>query len=81
MAQVTIAWSLSKSFISAPIVGTTSIDKLKDLVGMWDARFLPLFQVLIFDLDRIGGIHLKLTEEEVKSIDEPYQPRPIAGHM
>ncbi|KAG8989525.1 hypothetical protein FRB93_003589 [Tulasnella sp. JGI-2019a] len=33
MAQVAIAWSLSKPFISAPIIGTTSINKLKDLVA------------------------------------------------
>lgn len=32
MAQVALAWSLSKTFISAPIVGTTSIDKLEDLI-------------------------------------------------
>lgn len=32
MAQVALAWSLSKPFISAPIVGTTSIEKLEDLI-------------------------------------------------
>jgi len=60
MAQVAIAWSLSKPFISAPIVGTSSVEKLKDL---------------------IGGLQLKLTEEEIKSIDEPYQPRPVTGFV
>ncbi|KAG9043998.1 hypothetical protein FS837_008918 [Tulasnella sp. UAMH 9824] len=59
MAQVALAWSLSKPFVSAPIVGTTSIDKLKDLVE---------------------GVHVALTEEEVKSIDELYRPRAIVGH-
>ncbi|KAG8912504.1 hypothetical protein FRC00_004385, partial [Tulasnella sp. 408] len=58
MAQVAIAWSLSKPFISAPIVGTTSLEKLKDL---------------------IAGVSLKLTDEEIKTIDEPYRPRAIAG--
>ncbi|KAG9038382.1 hypothetical protein FS837_001263 [Tulasnella sp. UAMH 9824] len=33
MAQVAIAWSLSKEFVTAPIIGTTSTEKLKDLVG------------------------------------------------
>jgi len=33
MAQVTLAWHLSKDFMTAPIVGTTSTDKLKDAVG------------------------------------------------
>jgi aryl-alcohol dehydrogenase-like predicted oxidoreductase len=32
MAQVALAWSLSKPFITAPIVGTTSSDKLDDLI-------------------------------------------------
>ncbi|KAG8909640.1 hypothetical protein FRC00_009743, partial [Tulasnella sp. 408] len=59
MAQVALAWSISKPFVSAPIVGTTSLDKLKDLVE---------------------GVHVELTEEEIKSIDELYRPRAIAGH-
>ncbi|KAG8897086.1 hypothetical protein FRC01_011486, partial [Tulasnella sp. 417] len=33
MAQVAIAWSLSKKFVTAPIIGTTSTEKLKDLVA------------------------------------------------
>ncbi|WVW80092.1 hypothetical protein I302_102065 [Kwoniella bestiolae CBS 10118] len=32
MAQVALAWSLSKEFVSAPIIGTTSIEKLDDLL-------------------------------------------------
>ena len=32
MAQVALAWSLSKPFITAPIVGTTSLNKLDDLI-------------------------------------------------
>ncbi|KAG8873897.1 hypothetical protein FRB98_008721 [Tulasnella sp. 332] len=59
MAQVAVAWLLSKPFLTAPIIGTTSVDKLNDLVG---------------------GVHLKLTADEIKSIDEPYEPRKIIGH-
>ncbi|KAG8932036.1 hypothetical protein FRC00_000368 [Tulasnella sp. 408] len=33
MAQVVLAWSLSKDFITAPIYGTSSIDKLRDALG------------------------------------------------
>ncbi|KIO24842.1 hypothetical protein M407DRAFT_25801 [Tulasnella calospora MUT 4182] len=58
MAQVALAWSLSKPFFTAPIIGTTSLEKLKDLVA---------------------GVVLKLTDEEIKAIDEPYRPRAIAG--
>ncbi|KAJ7859128.1 Aldo/keto reductase [Mycena olivaceomarginata] len=75
MAQVSIAWSLSKeggvissesaslSFviegISAPIVGTTSIANLADA---------------------IAAVHVKLTEDEIKYLEEPYQPMGIIGH-
>ncbi|KAG8971667.1 hypothetical protein FRC05_010923 [Tulasnella sp. 425] len=58
MAQVVLAWSLSKGFVTAPIVGTTSLDKLRDSAG---------------------AVHVTLTEEEVKSIDELYQPQAIFG--
>ncbi|KIO29822.1 hypothetical protein M407DRAFT_21074 [Tulasnella calospora MUT 4182] len=60
MGQIGVAWLLSKPFVTAPIVGSTSIEKLKDL---------------------IGGISVQLTEDEVKSIDEPYLPRAVAGHF
>ena len=33
MAQVAIAWSLSHDGVTAPIVGTTSLDNLKDIIG------------------------------------------------
>ena len=32
MAQVGLAWSLSKDFVSAPIVGTTKIEQLEDMI-------------------------------------------------
>ncbi|THH12678.1 hypothetical protein EW146_g7470 [Bondarzewia mesenterica] len=59
MAQVSLAWVLSKDTVTAPIIGTTSLDKLKDLLGALD---------------------LKLTEEELKSLEEPYKPMAIIGH-
>jgi aryl-alcohol dehydrogenase-like predicted oxidoreductase len=34
MAQVALAWTFSKGVVSAPIVGTTSLDNLKDLLGL-----------------------------------------------
>ncbi|CUA72017.1 hypothetical protein RSOLAG22IIIB_04878 [Rhizoctonia solani] len=59
MAQVAIAWSLSKDGMTAPIVGTTNLKNLEDIVG---------------------AIHVKLTEEEIKQLEEPYVPRAIMGH-
>lgn len=32
MAQVALAWSLSKPFISAPIIGTTKIAQMDDMI-------------------------------------------------
>ncbi|KAI0682293.1 Aldo/keto reductase [Cerioporus squamosus] len=30
--------------------------------------------------DTLAGLHIKLTEDEIKFLEEPYQPMPIAGH-
>ncbi|KAF8725198.1 aldo kereductase, partial [Rhizoctonia solani] len=59
MAQVAIAWSLSKDGMTAPIIGTTNLQNLEDIVG---------------------SIHVKLTEEEIKQLEEPYIPQAIVGH-
>ncbi|WOO85552.1 Versiconal hemiacetal acetate reductase [Vanrija pseudolonga] len=60
MAQVALAWSISNEFVTAPIVGSTSLDKLAEL---------------------IDAVHIKLTPEEKKAIDEVYEPRSIVGHQ
>ncbi|EIN13170.1 Aldo/keto reductase [Punctularia strigosozonata HHB-11173 SS5] len=59
MAQVAVAWSMGKEGVTAPIVGTTSLKNLEDLVA---------------------ATKITLTEEEVKRLEEPYQPRPVSGH-
>ncbi|CCO33698.1 Putative aryl-alcohol dehydrogenase C977.14c [Rhizoctonia solani AG-1 IB] len=59
MAQVAIAWSLSKDVVSAPIIGTTKLSNLYDL---------------------LGAIDIKLTEEEIKELEEPYVAQAIQGH-
>lgn len=59
MAQVAIAWEVSKDVVAAPIVGTTSLDNLRDI---------------------LEGIHLKLTDEEIKHLEESYKPMRIIGH-
>ncbi|WWC61463.1 uncharacterized protein I303_104047 [Kwoniella dejecticola CBS 10117] len=41
MAQVALAWSISNDFITAPIIGTTSIDKLKELIGALNVKLTP----------------------------------------
>ncbi|KAJ7126790.1 NADP-dependent oxidoreductase domain-containing protein [Mycena epipterygia] len=59
MAQVSVAWALGKEGVSAPIVGTTSLKNLADI---------------------IAGVHVKLTEDEMKYLEAPYQPMTILGH-
>lgn len=59
MAQIATAWVLSNPHVTAPIVGSTKIDSIKELVQ---------------------ATHIKLTEDEIKSISEPYRPRGILGH-
>ncbi|KAL4244356.1 NADP-dependent oxidoreductase domain superfamily protein [Abortiporus biennis] len=59
MAQVALAWSLSKDGVTAPIVGTTNLDNLKDL---------------------IQAVNVTLTDDEIKYLEEPYQPQAIIGH-
>jgi len=41
MAQVSIAWSLSKDVVSAPIVGTTSMKNLEDIIGAVNVSLTP----------------------------------------
>ncbi|KAI0051426.1 Aldo/keto reductase [Auriscalpium vulgare] len=38
MAQVALAWTFTKDAVSAPIIGTTSLDKLKDLIDAVDVK-------------------------------------------
>ena len=79
MAQVALAWTLSKDFISAPIVGTTSLKNLEDLIGGLCSDFEIIF-IHIDNWEFTDGLKVVLTEEEVKSIDEPYQAKAIMGH-
>ncbi len=30
--------------------------------------------------DAVGALSLKLTPQQIKSLEEPYLPRPVAGH-
>ncbi|KAM5538735.1 hypothetical protein V8D89_007457 [Ganoderma adspersum] len=59
MAQISTAWIMSKPGVTAPIVGTTSLKNLEDILGALD---------------------VKLTEEDVKYLEEPYKPLKVLGH-
>lgn len=53
MAAVALAWSLNSQWVTAPIVGIRSTERLDELISALD---------------------LKLSEDEVKSIEEGYSP-------
>ncbi len=57
-AQIALAWMLSKSPITAPIVGATKPDHLSDAVA---------------------ALALRLTPDEIASLEEPYAPHPVLG--
>ena len=40
MAQVAVAWCLTKEGVTAPIVGTTKLQNLQDLIGVWSQNLL-----------------------------------------
>ncbi|KAF7374685.1 Aldo-ket-red domain-containing protein [Mycena sanguinolenta] len=60
MAQVSVAWAISKEGVSAPIVGSTSLANLTEA---------------------IAAVHIKLTEEEITYLEEPYLPMTVLGHF
>ncbi|KAJ7784038.1 Aldo/keto reductase [Mycena olivaceomarginata] len=41
MAQVSLAWLMAKEEVTAPIVGTTSLEKLEDLLSAIDVKLTP----------------------------------------
>lgn len=59
MAQVALCWVLQQPGITAPIIGSTKLESIAELVK---------------------ATHMKLTEEEIKSISAPYVPRGVKGH-
>jgi len=75
MAQIAVAWSLKR--VTAPIVGTTKLQNLKEMIGELDVAHELNLGILI----RIAeALDIELTEEEVKYLEEPYLPNAILGH-
>ena len=58
MAQVALAWMLSKPVVTSPIVGATKPHHLEDAVN---------------------ALSVKLTPEEIRSLEEPYIPHAVGG--
>ena len=60
MAQVSIAWLLSKKSVASPVIGCTKIKQLEDLVE---------------------GSKIKLSEEDIKYLEELYRPHKTVGAL
>src|SRR5437660_4377560 len=59
-AQVALAWLLSKSVITAPIVGATKLHHLDDA---------------------LASVNVKLSADEITSLEEPYVPHAVVGFV
>ena len=60
MAQVALAWMLSKPVVTAPIIGATKPHHLEDAVA---------------------AVSVQLTPEEIRHLEEAYQPHPVLGFV
>lgn len=76
MAQVSAAWVMSKEGVTAPIVGTTNLKNLEDLLGTSAPTHEYAHEA---DMNLLGAVNVTLTEEEQKFLEEPYRPIPSVG--
>jgi len=60
MAQVSMAWLLSKKNVASPVIGATKISQLEDLVK---------------------AVSVKLSEEDIKYLEELYKPHTLVGPL
>ena len=60
MAQVSLAWILSKPLVASPVIGCTKISQLEELCQ---------------------AVKIKLSEEDIKYIEELYVPHKIVGAL
>ena len=58
MAQVALAWILSKPVVTAPIIGATKPHHLEDAAA---------------------AVSIQLTPDEIRHLEEAYQPHPTLG--
>lgn len=65
--------------MSAPIVGTTSTERLLDVIGKLAS--LSLHAKVNPDHYFAGALDVKLSDEEISYLKEAYRPLPIIGHI
>ena len=65
--------------VTAPIVGTTSLKNLEDLIGM-STWYHNGFWPNSFPICILGAVNVVLSEDEIKYLEELYRASPILGH-
>ena len=75
MANVAMAWSLAR--VTAPIIGSTNIKNLEELISTCDYQYQETRPTLSFFAD---GAEVSLTQEEIQYLEEPYKARSVMGH-
>ena len=60
MAQVSLAWLLSKPLVVSPVIGCTKISQLEELVQVFK---------------------IKLSNEDIKYLEELYVPHKVIGAL
>ena len=78
MAQISVAWVLAKEHVTAPIVGTTRLESLKETIG--ELNVLSGCDHAL-NLSILDAVNIKLTEDEIKYLEEPYVPQAIIGQL
>jgi diketogulonate reductase-like aldo/keto reductase len=73
MANVALAWVLAR--VTAPVIGSTSIKNLEELISACNCYMIRLTLNFIAD-----GTEITLTQEEIQYLDEPYKERSVMGH-
>ncbi|KAI1787699.1 hypothetical protein LXA43DRAFT_1084738 [Ganoderma leucocontextum] len=69
-AQIAVAWIIAKPYVTAPIVGMTSVDHLEDILRQFVRRHRGVEGLIL-----PGAVNVQLSGEETKSLEEP-----AAGH-
>jgi hypothetical protein len=63
--------------VTAPIIGATSLEKLKALIGL----YCETIKATCLTPHFTDAVHFSLSEDEMKYLEEPYCPRSVMGHV
>ena len=79
MSQVALAWVLARPGVTAPIVGTTQLANLQEILGASP----PLSATGVWALTRAraaDAVDVELSAEEMRYLEEAYKPLAVYGH-